>query len=111
MYGQRKIDRGWILGRLLQTDPNGLLNMRARYYSPYLMRFLNADPIGFSGGPNLFAYADGNPISKSDPFGLASTKVVYNTGNGYAERIADNLTDSQFKEFIGSFPNGSIKAF
>jgi RHS repeat-associated protein len=54
----------------VQTEPNGLFNMRARYYSPYLMRFLNADPIGFSGGSNWFAYADGNPISESDPFGL-----------------------------------------
>jgi RHS repeat-associated protein len=54
----------------VQTDSNGLLNMRARYYSPNLMRFLNADPIGFSGGQNWFAYADGDPISKSDPFGL-----------------------------------------
>ena len=56
----------------VQTDTNGLLNMRARYYSPYLMRFLNADPIGFSGGPNWFAYADGNPISLNDPFGLCA---------------------------------------
>jgi len=56
----------------IQTDANGLLNMRARYYSPYLMRFLNADPIGFSGGSNWFAYADGNPISNNDPFGLWS---------------------------------------
>jgi hypothetical protein len=39
------------------------------------MRFLNADPSGFSGGPNWFAYADGNPISKSDPFGLCAGKV------------------------------------
>ena len=45
--------------------------MRARYYSPYLCRFLNADPIGFSGGSNWFAYADGNPISLNDPFGLS----------------------------------------
>ena len=45
----------------VQTDPNGLLNMRARYYSPYLMRFLNADPIGFSGSSNWFAYGVGNP--------------------------------------------------
>jgi RHS repeat-associated protein len=56
----------------VQTDPNGLLNMRARYYSPYLMRFLNADPIGFGGGSNWFTYADGNPISNTDPFGLWS---------------------------------------
>ncbi len=56
----------------IQTDANGLLNMRARYYSPYLMRFLNADPIGFSGGQNWFAYANGDPISALDPFGLWS---------------------------------------
>ena len=54
----------------IQTDANGLLNMPARYYSPYLMRFLNADPIGFSGGSNLFAYANGDPVSTLDPFGL-----------------------------------------
>lgn len=56
----------------VQTESNGLIHMRARYYSPYLMRFLNADPIGFSGGMNWFAYADGNPISNTDPLGLVS---------------------------------------
>ena len=60
----------------VQTDPNGLLNMRARYYSPYLMRFLNSDPIGFSGGSNWFAYADGNPISLNDPFGLEASSGI-----------------------------------
>ncbi len=59
------------------TDSNGLLYMRSRYYSPFLMRFLNADPIGFSGGMNWFAYADGNPISGSDPFGLWSWKQTF----------------------------------
>ena len=52
------------------TDPNGLICMRARYYNPYLCRFLNADPAGFSGGLDLYAYADGNPVSFSDPSGL-----------------------------------------
>jgi RHS repeat-associated protein len=68
----------------VQTDPNGLLNMRARYYSPYLMRFLNADPIGFSGGSNWFAYADGNPISLNDPFGLEAQigSIRGNMSNG-----------------------------
>jgi RHS repeat-associated protein len=67
----------------VQTDSNGLLNMRARYYSPYLMRFLNADPIGFSGGSNWFAYADGTPISLSDPFGLCAGKNACTGGYGY----------------------------
>lgn len=61
----------------ITTDANGLLNMRARYYSPYLMRFLNADPIGFSGGSNWFAYAGGDPIRKTDPFGLFETFGEY----------------------------------
>jgi RHS repeat-associated protein len=79
----RTDDSGKVIGQAgVQTDPNGLLNMRARYYSPYLMRFLNADPSGFSGGPNWFAYADGNPISKSDPFGLATFGVGLQGGGG-----------------------------
>jgi RHS repeat-associated protein len=69
----------------VQTDSNGLLNMRARYYSPYLMRFLNADPIGFSGGSNWFAYADGNPITLVDPFGLEATKPPWDPRNGAQE--------------------------
>ncbi|MBI4557406.1 MAG: RHS repeat protein [Candidatus Hydrogenedentes bacterium] len=56
----------------VQSDANGLLYMRARYYNPYLCRFLNADPVGFSGGLNFYAYADGNPISYLDPFGLGA---------------------------------------
>jgi len=54
----------------VMTDPNGLLYMRARFYNPYLCRFINPDPTGFSGGMNFYAYANGNPISYLDPFGL-----------------------------------------
>jgi type VI secretion system secreted protein VgrG len=54
----------------VQTDPNGLLYMRARYYNPYISRFLNPDPSGFGGGLNFYLFANGNPISETDPFGL-----------------------------------------
>ena len=57
------------------TEPNGLLFMRARYYSPSLKRFMNADIIlGSIADPstlNLYAYVNGNPISYVDPFGLS----------------------------------------
>ncbi|PXA03908.1 hypothetical protein DDZ13_09720 [Coraliomargarita sinensis] len=54
----------------VQTDFNGLLHMRARYYSTELRRFINQDPIGFSGGMNMYAYAGADPINFSDPTGL-----------------------------------------
>ncbi len=69
----------------VQTDFNSLLYMRARYYSPDLCRFLNADPIGFSGGMNFYAYANGNPISFSDPFGL--------TPLGESDQVVDQFQE------------------
>jgi len=61
----------------VMTDHNGLLYMRARYYNPYLCRFLNPDPSGFSGGLNFYAYANGNPVSYLDPFGLGANESWY----------------------------------
>jgi len=55
----------------VQTSGDGLLYMRARFYNPRMGRFLNADPIGFGGGSNWYAYCGGaNPISYADPSGL-----------------------------------------
>jgi RHS repeat-associated protein len=54
----------------VMTDPNGLLYMRARYYNPYLCRFVSPDPSGFGGGLNFYAAFNGNPVSMTDPAGL-----------------------------------------
>lgn len=57
----------------VQTDASGLYYMRARYYNPRLMRFCNADPIGFGGGMNWYAAFGNNPVSNTDPLGLWNT--------------------------------------
>ena len=57
----------------IQTDPNGLINMRARYYDPYTQRFISADPSGFDGGLNWYMYANGNPLNYIDLDGCAPT--------------------------------------
>ena len=60
------------------TDNNGLIYMRARYYSPDMKRFINADivagEISNAVTLNRFAYANGNPISLVDPFGLSAER-------------------------------------
>ena len=57
------------------TDDNGLIYMRARYYSPDMRRFINADiiagKISNAVTLNRYAYANGNPVSNVDPFGLS----------------------------------------
>jgi RHS repeat-associated protein len=67
------------------TDPaTGLHQMRARWYSSYLHRFLNEDPSGFSGGENFYAYASGSPMMMADPSGLRP-KLIF----------ASNVTNKQ----------------
>ncbi len=77
------------------TDKNGLIYMRARYYAPELRRFVNADivsgSIENSVTLNRFSYANGNPVSFIDPFGLCGER---NGGSGgrFGE-VKDTLDD------------------
>ncbi|NGZ77920.1 RHS repeat-associated core domain-containing protein [Saccharibacillus alkalitolerans] len=60
----------------VQTDANGLYQMRARYYNPEIKRFVNRDVLSGSIGSGLtmnrYAYVNGNPVSYIDPFGLSA---------------------------------------
>ena len=46
---------------------------RHRLYSATLNRFLATDPAGLSGGLNLYAYCEGDPLAYVDPPGLCAT--------------------------------------
>src|SRR5215475_10918614 len=53
----------------------GLYDLRNRFYSLDLGRFLQPDPIGFFGGNNLYRYCRNNPVTGWDPFGLQDTRI------------------------------------
>lgn len=55
----------------------GLYYFRARWYSPETGRWLSKDPIGISGGLNLYAFCGNNPVNFVDPFGLCEGKSDY----------------------------------
>ncbi|WP_020180702.1 RHS repeat-associated core domain-containing protein [Methylopila sp. M107] len=56
-----------------RDDPEtGLVYLNARYYDPAIGRFVSPDtydPLGEGVGTNRYAYADNDPINKSDPNG------------------------------------------
>jgi RHS repeat-associated protein len=55
-----------------KQDATGTLYRRARYYDPQTGRFTQEDPIGLAGGVNLYGFANGDPVTFSDPLGCAS---------------------------------------
>ena len=52
-------------------DPEtGFILFGRRLYDPVSGRFITSDPLGYEGGPNLYAYAQNCPLTRFDLFGL-----------------------------------------
>jgi RHS repeat-associated protein len=66
--GAGHVDEQGFTGHV--EDASGLTYMQARYYDSVIGRFLQPDPIGYKGGPNLYAYVGNDPINATDPTGL-----------------------------------------
>jgi insecticidal toxin complex protein TccC len=59
-----------------RDQTSGLAYHGARYYAPWLSRWISPDPAGTVDGLNLYAYAADNPTTHLDPTGLAkATKI------------------------------------
>lgn len=59
-----------------RDDETGLYYYGARYYAPWLGRWLSPDPLGIAGGINLYAFVNGNPISLNDLAGMQPTNEI-----------------------------------
>lgn len=99
----------------VQTDlGTGLLQMRARWYSPSLGRFLSEDPIGFGGGMNWHAYCGGDPLMRVDPEGTfahiligAGIGGVVGVGSQFISDLIRGET-SGFNQYAGAFVGGAV---
>ncbi|MCK9220843.1 MAG: hypothetical protein M0P47_12455 [Bacteroidales bacterium] len=63
--------------------------MKHRFYNAYLGRFLEVDPLGYSGSSNLYTYADNNPSRFVDPKGLFKTDFYVSNNAKYPPAPVD----------------------
>jgi RHS repeat-associated protein len=71
-----------------KEDGTGMRYRRNRYIDPETGRFTQEDPVGLAGGVNLYGFAEGDPTTYEDPFGLDVIYIEFvgysvNTGSGY----------------------------
>ena len=70
-FGGSVYDTRFLFAGSQYLPETGLYDMRNRFYSPALNRFLQTDPIGFAGDAlNLYRYCGDDPVDRSDPTGL-----------------------------------------
>lgn len=95
----------------LEDKESGLYYMKARYYDPFVGRFLTGDPKIYPkqvNGLNRYMYTNGNPIKYNDPTGFGKqtpylgAAIVYMLSAGMNERDRLLLTASAFAEFRGN---------
>ena len=62
-----------VIGTGLYDPETDLYYVRNRGYNPALGRWIQRDPIGYSGGINLYEYVSGRAVVGMDPSGLAAS--------------------------------------
>ena len=82
-----------------RDEENGLEYHSARYYVPWLGRWINADPSGLIDGVNIFSYSHNNPVRLKDQTGTQAT-----IGSDYRFRMNPELLAFSQAFTAGGYP-------
>ncbi|MFH8791941.1 RHS repeat-associated core domain-containing protein [Streptomyces sp. NPDC017941] len=82
-------------------DPTGLYHFAARYYDPNIGRFTQPDPSGQEKNPYL--YAEGDPVNRIDPSGLAPWDSLGAAGDliGAGAKLLQGDTKGLWGDVVG----------
>ncbi|MDG5817068.1 RHS repeat-associated core domain-containing protein [Chitinispirillales bacterium ANBcel5] len=87
-----------------RDDATGLYYYGARYYCPWIGRWLSADPAGPVDGWNLYEYVRGNPVGLVDSDGMESNE--FTAGSNYEDKL---LRAEVAKELVKSYQKRGVK--
>ncbi|MFH8881173.1 RHS repeat-associated core domain-containing protein [Streptomyces californicus] len=92
-------------------DPTGLYHFAARYYDPNLGRFTTPDPSGQEKNPYL--YAEGDPVNKIGPTGLAFLDVLGPAGDliQAGQHLAERDTKALWGDVAGAVTEGGVATY
>ena len=74
------VEQPWRFPGQYHDPETGLHYNRQRFYDPKTGRYLTPDPIGQTGGLNIYSYAGAGPVSSIDELGLASQTMCVFAG-------------------------------
>lgn len=87
-----------------RDEETGLEYHSARYYLPWLGRWLSSDPIGIEGGMNVYEYCGGRPLILSDVNGKVPINMLKILEGNLWESATDEMLDQAIRE-------GTIKGY
>ncbi|HEY0017654.1 MAG TPA: RHS repeat-associated core domain-containing protein [Longimicrobium sp.] len=72
-------------------DASGQMYMRNRYYDPGTGQFTQTDPIGLAGGLNAYGFANGDPVTYGDPYGLSADSIRFGGDQNAGKRVWNTM--------------------
>jgi RHS repeat-associated protein len=84
-----------------RDEESGLSYHTARYYAPWLARWVSADPTGIAGGANLYVYSHDSPLQLIDVDGRAPRPFdpgtnAFSTKNSSARLLSSGEVRGEF---------------
>ena len=90
----------WTFSSKRQDEGTGFLYFGRRYYDAETATWLTQDPLGYSAGPNLYAYVKNNPLTCIDLYGLEE-RLLKDEPN-YNGRWSNDFALSHDSDYQGS---------
>ena len=91
-----------------RSAATGLTNFRMRWYDAVTGRWLSKDPIGLSGGLNLYAFCGGDPINQLDCMGESTMGDIVENPGAFFGGFVDAISEGELMKGLAATADGFL---